>query len=284
MISNRDFFKNAFFLSLIFSYQGVINNAYAGITFNGGSIIAEETQMDLNPDITSDADVYRTITTKSVCPAGTYVYRCGNYTVGFNWLKSARFPTTSDSNSDSYQYTKNYYVGEDVLDLFEQMRTFFGHNGDTAILYYEPDGTELKSKSDYYIDRNIILNNVCSLSNVTCVACPNEDMATVPATTVKVNGNDEPISWNFYTFADCYMTNFEDSTGHYFYLPDDIDDDVSSLSTGEKCYYTNTNSAALSALHGDAIGNFIPSANSAVSKRNLTIVNIPSQTISSTIK
>ena len=50
----------------------------------------------------------RTGETLPICQVGKYVSKCNGYDVGFNWLKSATFPT----NLLSYT-TKNYYVVSD---------------------------------------------------------------------------------------------------------------------------------------------------------------------------
>ncbi len=197
-------------------------------------------------------------TTKTVCPRGQYVYKCGNYRVGFNWLKGAGFPelqTISSGSTNGYTTTKNYYVGDTTLELFEQMRNFF--NGTNAVLFVNGDSVSSVSP---VADRELILNYLChpATSTITCALCPNN--ANVPATTVELDDDNKTIegTWDFYTFADCYMDEFEDSTGSFYYTAE------SGSNAKAKCYYTNTDPNALNTLNGDEIGNFIPGLNDNV--------------------
>lgn len=197
-------------------------------------------------------------TTKTVCPRGQYVYKCGNYRVGFNWLKGAGFPelqTISSGPTNGYTTTKNYYVGDTTLELFEQMRNFF--NGTNAVLFVNGDSVSSVSP---VADRELILNYLChpATSTITCALCPNN--ANVPATTVELDDDNKTIegTWDFYTFADCYMDEFEDSTGSFYYTAE------SGSNAKAKCYYTNTDPNALNTLNGDEIGKFIPGLNDNV--------------------
>lgn len=196
---------------------------------------------------------------KTVCPRGQYVYKCGNYRVGFNWLKSAGFPelqTISSGSTNGYTTTKNYYVGDTTLELFEQMRNFF--NGTNTVLSKNENSVSPVSP---VADRELILNYLChpATSTITCALCPNN--ANVPATTVELDDDNKTIeeTWDFHTFADCYMDEFEDSTGTYIYRLGSTEGQQSA-----KCYYTNTDPNALDALNGDEIGNFIPGLNDNV--------------------
>lgn len=196
---------------------------------------------------------------KTVCPRGQYVYKCGNYRVGFNWLKSAGFPelqTILSGSTNGYTTTKNYYVGDTTLELFEQMRNFF--NGTNTVLSKNENSVSPVSP---VADRELILNYLChpATSTITCALCPNN--ANVPATTVELDDDNKTIegTWDFHTFADCYMDEFEDSTGTYIYRLESTEGQQSA-----KCYYTNTDPNALDALNGDEIDNFIPGLNDNV--------------------
>lgn len=270
---NRDVLRNVLLVALMFNCQGIGNHAFAS-----DPIIVDQTQTTINENARDetmqvDTETDDTITTSLVCPNGQYVQKCGNYRVGFNWLKSAQLPTTTSYNSASrtaYTTTKNYYISNDTLDLFEQMRTFFGHNGSIAIVY-DNNGSPATTSS-YDAERKLILDNLCS-TTWTCAACPNGAM--VPESTVDLDSTGKAVSWDFFTIADCYMTEFEDSTGFYFYVPDTVGDDFSNLTAPVvNCYYTNTNPEAFDILNGDAIGRFIPNVNASTSRE--TTVFIPS--------
>jgi hypothetical protein len=159
------------------------------------------------------------------------------------------------------------------------MRTFFGHNANTVLSYYDSDDNiQSAQESVYASDREAILNNLCHPSNsvITCAPCPND--ATVQESVVGLDDDNLTVrgTWQFFTIADCYMQEFEDSTGSYFYVPDEVQDPSNlTIENGEKCFYTNTNPDALSTLNGDAIGTFIPGLN--LSRTNTeTNVSIPS--------
>ena len=216
-------------------------------------------------------------TTVSICPEGQYLYKCGNYRVGFNWLKSATF-TVRDTSTPLFltnDSTKDYYVGDTTLDLYEQMRTFFGHNGHTSIAYKTASGISQATPNEYRIDRERILNNVCNPLNssitITCARCPND--AKVQESSVQINEDEGLVvqgSWNVYTIADCYMKDFEDSTGSYYYVV------PSTENISAECYYTNTNEDALSTLNGDAIGRFVPGLNANRATVSTETISLPS--------
>lgn len=206
------------------------------------------------------------------CPAGQYVYKCGDYRVGFNWLKSISITNTYTSencssnggvwNTDSNTcdvITKNYYISNDQSELLDQMRDFFGgikteinhcktwdNNNNTC--------TETELTNDYKNDRDKIFSNLCSPfdSNisVTCAYCPNS--ANIEQSTVVITSyrhlNTATLNWKLHTIADCYLKEFTDSTGTYEYLSTNQID-----STAERCYYTNTNPEAFDILQGDSI-------------------------------
>ena len=224
---------------------------------------------------TERADPTTKFTTKTLCDSGEYVSKCRGYRVGFNWMKSAKIPIISqDANEGTGEEasialveTKNYYIGDTTLDLFKQMQTFFGHRNDHiyTISYIQDETTGqtgIASLDQLEEDRELILNSIChpKTSSWTCTKCPNG--GTVPESTVDLDADNAAVrgSWNFYTIADCYINEFEDSTGSYFYVPENINNDaaVAAVTEGTECYYTNTNPNALDALNGDKIGTFVP--------------------------
>lgn len=212
MIFCRYFLQTLSVCALIFSYQGLVDCAYA-----------EDVQV-------------------TICPEGEYVAACGNYRVGFNWLKPA---TISGTN------TQNYYISNEITDLYQQMRTFFD-KGATIIQYL--NGETITNTPGFAADRKAILDTLCNpkKSEIRCLPCPNN--AKVPKSTVYINDTDPTTDWDFHTFADCYMTEFEDSTGSYFYVPDDSINEHNA----EKCYYQNTTADAVDILGGTSIGTFVP--------------------------
>jgi len=259
------------FVVAIFSFCEVVNNVIADeirpTAITGVSYTAEtQRQISIENARIDERSRAGDGIVQTICPSGQYVYKCGRYRIGFNWLKSASFP---DSNTslvttigettiplrNRYKSTKNYYVGT-TSELFKQMQIFFNGSEGESILAKGDENDEILtiSYTDYTKDRETILNYLCHPSNttVTCAACPNN--ADVPESSVELNGENLTISgtWNFHTFADCYMQEFEDSTGSYHYI------DPSTEDGKAKCYYTNTNPETLSVLNGDAIGTFIP--------------------------
>lgn len=214
--------------------------------------IVQEQLQTLKP---ASSIAQKELTRKLCSSSGYYVASCNNYRVGFNWLRSAKVPDLEQSNQNLivYHTTNDYYSDDDdILTLFKKMRIFFGHYQEPAVIS--------ASDEDIKKDREAILNNICNPNNdnikIYCEKCPN-DNSKVPPSTVDLDGNNSIISgsWNFYTIADCYMDKFEDSTGTYFYVPDNIPNlENADLEHSEKCYYTNTNPNALDALNGDKIG------------------------------
>lgn len=196
------------------------------------------------------------------CQTGQYVYSCGAYNVGYNWLNSVTLTTPNGTIRE----TSDYNIGEDAFDKMEQMRAFF--NKDRVVKYKSSSGTvntTNSSEEKVQLDRDFILGLVCNPLDPTvtirCAPCP--DGGTVKASSVKV-GNDINQSetslllihdsWNFHTIADCYVTEFEDAFGSFIYTsPVVADTDVS----GEECYYTNTSAAATKFIAGDDISSAV---------------------------
>lgn len=234
----------------IFSFCGIVGGAIAEPTLRMSIIAAAE------PIYTTD-QAFREDQASSftLCPSGQYVSKCGNYRVGFNWLKKATFPQPNASGDNhGSTSTNNYYVSEQA-DLFEQMRIFFSGVNESILAKDETETISNIAPEDYIADRELILNYLCNPVNstVTCTACPNG--GNVDKSSVKLFGDDNQIvsgSWKFHTFADCHMQDFEDSTGSFSYYYADTGTDAEKA----KCYYTNTDS--INTLSGDAIGDFIP--------------------------
>lgn len=243
--------------------------------------------------------------TFQLCPAGQYVSQCGNYRVGFYWLKSANLPyqdiventegdgenpgdgggeETSDDTENMDRYTidtRDYYVGETNLELFEQMRGFFSSTGDTTIFYRDPDsGIKPVPYVTFVEERELILKNICHpalTSAIKCEKCPNG--ATVPESSVDLDENNLSFanSWRFHTIADCYMTEFKDSTGTYIYLPANTPDDERAIeqitaTNSEHCYYTPTTTSE--SLNGDEIGTVVPGTISSVKGTDANVQSI----------
>ena len=209
-------------------------------------------------------------TEKTICPSGQYVYSCGAYKVGYNWLKSVTL-TSSDGTEKT---TNDYYIGDTTYEKIEQMRAFF-NNAPRRIKYKKPDApaavTTTNTNSEVLSDRNFLLGLICNPLDtsltITCAPCPNG--GTVASTTVKlgndISKNEDNLllisgSWNFHTIADCYVTEFEDATGSFVYIPYAAD---SGTATGEQCYYTNTSASAEKFVAGDYISSGIAGANTA---------------------
>lgn len=285
MMSNRDSLRKFFAWTLVFLYQGFVSDAYAPPVYVVNNDLESSVKAELYADNNSiddvtDQDIITQVQQSgfsesreaasviTLCPAGQYVAACGNYRVGFNWLKPAKVPkgtttgSTSVSHSITYKTTGNYYISNDILDLYEQMRIFFKKTENLiSISSIDEEGNIAPaSYSQYSSDREAILNNVCHPRKYDrkCVPCPNG--ANVLKSTVELDSNNLVIqgSWNFHTFADCYMQEFEDTTGTYFYVPDNVNFDTADLespTTVAQCYYTNTN--AIDTLNGDEIGTLV---------------------------
>ena len=169
-----------------------------------------------------------------LCAEGTYLEKCGTNKIGFNWLKSICF------NNDTTNCTRNYYGAASILNsgLYKKMREVFSSTDDISITYKDSDNNQnIASHEEVVTDRENILTYFCEPSpdRVTCKACPNNakvDSSVVYVLNVAstISNNVIVDSWNIHTIADCYMDEFEDSTGTYVYQ-DGISTDA------ERCYY-----------------------------------------------
>lgn len=213
---------------------------------------------------------------KQLCPAGQYVSKCGNYDVGFYWLKPAKLPYQNDDTLDPNEEgvretidTRDYYVGETNYDLFRQMRGFFSGNDTTTILYKDADtGIQPIPYATFVEDRELILKNVChpALTSISCTVCPDE--AHVEESSVELDEDNLaiPHSWVFHTIADCYAQEFTDSTGTYFFVPANAPDiSIVELDQSEHCFYTPD--ASSESLNGDEIGTVVPGTSVSLKKQ-----------------
>lgn len=185
--------------------------------------------------------------THILCPKGQYVYSCGKYIIGYNWLTSV---TLTDLKGVKHTID-NYNVGNNTLEKMNQMRGFFGNqmiNYERGCVTDSDSGTyscEQKGNKDASEDRDLILGLACnpfiSGEDVKCAVCP--DGGTVEKSSVQIdNYNPSSLllirnSWNFHTIADCYVSEFEDNSGSFIYVPE-----ASDLSTkqGTQCYYSKS--------------------------------------------
>lgn len=248
--------------------------------------ISEDDNIKNAVEKTQDSTSETRITYK-LCPAGQYVSQCGNYRVGFYWLKTAKLSyqnTEAIPPDDGDRYTidtRDYYVGENNLELFEQMRGFFSSTGDTTIFYRDPDsGIQPISYATFVEERELILKNICHpalTSAIKCEKCPND--ANIPESSVDLDEDNLTFagSWHFHTIADCYMTEFKDSTGTYIYLPANTPDDEHAIEqitpeNSEHCYYTPTTTSE--SLNGDEIGTVVPGTISSVKGTDANVQSI----------
>ena len=244
-------FSWAFIIGAIFLCHGVVADDISG-QFSSpvlGYTFSYIDEMAKKSDVVDSTNVSK-IYTKTLCKKDYYVSRCGNYHVGFEWLKSVTLNDTDTSNTSNEHTTQNYY--SNTFNLFDQMRKFFRGAQMEAIdannkIIPVPSSTIFK-------DRGVILNNVCNplLREIECTPCPSG--GSVPASTVSYGSDDKIIinSWKFYTFADCVVKDFKDTTGNYHYH-----DPASNNSDSKaECYYANTKNQAN--FNGDNLTGFEP--------------------------
>ncbi len=264
-------FFQLFFVAIVFSCCGVYADDFSFTIIGGKPVISW-----LGDTTYSNYSNSTSGTKQQICPENQYVYGCGNYRIGFNWLKSATLTDPNPNAQPSTHTTKNYYISDDPMVLFKQMRNFF--HGDAPSIKYNNNGNLADAPlNDYRKDREVILQNLCnpltSATAITCATCPNG--AKVHATTVQINDQDKKVvqnSWDFYTIADCYMDEFKDSTGTYVYV-----DDINNNNTRYECYYTNTNPNAITILNGDSTSDFVPGIN-INTQATLNYVEVPTDT------
>ena len=182
----------------------------------------------------------RQTTTEVLCGEGYYLSSCGMAILGTNWLHGMS-KKGNIKTPDFYSYNTN---SSDSIHM-ENLRKFF--EGNETIVYTKKLGNSyIESQAtpeEYKIVRNQILSNFCTdangiLTSRECQRCPNN--ANVQASTVKQDSYDTGRllwdSWNVHTIADCYMKEFEDTSGSYVYVPNNIG--TQTASAGIACYYS----------------------------------------------
>ena len=188
----------------------------------------------------------------SVCPSGQYLARCGMATLGTNWLKGMT-KTGNIETPDFYSYN----IGTSESVHMENLRKFFAgkdsfkYNARTRSTDSSSDPYVYTQKTatpdDYKPALNQILSNYCTdeqgrLANTVCETCPNN--ATIARSTVEEDtyctGKILWDTWNVHTIADCYMNEFEDSTGSYVYVPNNITHPENAADAKLTCYYSQT--------------------------------------------
>jgi len=224
--------------------------------FTSMVVFSCHTNMDVNAEESPEYDYAQT---QVLCRSGYYVSKCGEHTVGTNWLKGYRESENTVSINASTQQSAqvivtraatltplisgvrnspNYYDYSGANNI-KNLRSFFSvflHDEDgPKIIYTTSSGTlQIVSYSEYKNVRDSLLSAICNpiQHQIVCSKCPG--VASVPASTVDItydSGLLVPGSWKFHTIADCYMQEFQDSTGIFEYVDDD--------NTPQNCYYSN---------------------------------------------
>lgn len=120
-------------------------------------------------DIPETASYTGSAQKKTICPSGSYVQKCGDYTIGYEWIKAASETSGSSENNNNFDLiTNNSNNQYGTSDYFEQMRTFFAGTQTKTT-----DGTaDTSTVKDI---RNAMLNAYCdpNSASFTCATCPN---------------------------------------------------------------------------------------------------------------
>jgi len=210
-----------------------------------------------------------------ICPRGQYVYSCSGNRVGYNWLSKITF-----SKSDGTKiFTDNYLIGDNYDQKIDQMRTFFAGSGQINKQYCTSanscnetiDTTFIQTEGNEKTlnDRDFILGYLCNPLtegvSIGCATCP--DNAYVRESFVR-RDNYTPLgiegnllvrhSWEFHTIADCYMTQFEDSTGDFIYVKSQTRTNTDNQ--GTPCYYSSSSQDSQYMFAGAKIENVSLSA------------------------
>lgn len=168
-----------------------------------------------------------------LCPKDSYVQRCGSKTVGTYWLKGY-------VDNEGTVVCPDYYDYEERNNM-KNLRIFFhpdNFNGG-EIIYTQNSGNgvvggHVSANSSIFSEhREAMLSAVCNpnTTEIVCAECP-YDGKTDNSSTV-IMGEDGTFSqWKIFTFADCYIRTFSDSTGTYAYYSEE---------TGNQqlCHYSN---------------------------------------------
>lgn len=223
------FFK---FLGVAIVLCGIISGASADdFDINEVNSIAVNDNDNINLPYLEAQIMYQQ---KVICAEGTYLKKCGNTEIGFNLLKPMY-------NSTNTRLTRNYYGATSNNDLsrYEQMRKVF--TGTEPVPYKDENNeTQIASNADVVRDRETILDYFCDPFDDTivkqCAPCPGD--AKVASSYIKTSPlNTSVEEWHINTLADCYLDEFQDSTGKYVYVPNNENFETSS---GAKCYYTGS--------------------------------------------
>lgn len=164
--------------------------------------------------------------TVKLCEANQYISKCGDVTIGTNFLKGY------DDASPRWNYY-DYAEQNNVINLRKifagtEAITFRGGTGASDVQTLYP--------ATYIPNRNDFLRRICNpLSSSTrpkCTACPNGGKTAKSTVEVELVNGQYDISdntWSFHTFADCYKDKFEDATGSFKYIDNNSND--------QSCYY-----------------------------------------------
>ena len=212
-----------------------------GIAFGAIAEMLQPTALGIGTNATVNfgnqtLDAAYAVRLRFICAKGTYVDKCGNDEIGFNWLR----PLYIDGVA-----TRNYYEAANTQSKrYEKMREVFSNtNPQIGVTFKESNQISTASYEQVRDDRNKILNYFCSdLDAIRCKSCPNNakvEASTVSVTTVSTDVTNNTIvsGWNIRTFADCYLDEFEDTTGTYVYQ--------NGTDNAEKCYFGETGSSRI---------------------------------------
>jgi len=179
--------------------------------------------------------------TKTLCSKGYYLSRCGNKSLGTEWLKGLVYTTETDTTGRANDYFSHGKPLSDMIHM-DNLRKFFA--GTEPFNYYpdENDSTVYNTVTPnvYVAARDVMLETVCTsangpLNSIECEKCPGN--ALVEESTVcqqSANNQYAYTNWKVHTIADCYMQEFSDNTGTYKY----VQNPTETSYTGQHCYYS----------------------------------------------
>lgn len=159
-----------------------------------------------------------------------YVKKCGNYDVGIDWLRTV---TTIDGEIKSVFITNS----DSFADNLSNFKRYINNAGTTNKTIF--------SNANVTADANEQLERLCSpyvngiQNSFECAPCPNAGILD-DKPSVTINYNDKSIvanTWKFYTIADCFLQEFSDNTGTFYYTD-------YSYKNVQHCYY-NPNSSEI---------------------------------------
>ena len=136
--NNRYLLKNLGVIAILF---GITFYASADMVQPGDTNMADMTmesasaarvEDSIGTDITTtfgtmSLNVLAIFRPKILCEEGTYLEKCGNETIGFNWLKSININNTP---------TRNYYdAAATISKKYEKMREVFSSTGNVSATF-----------------------------------------------------------------------------------------------------------------------------------------------------